>query len=577
MSFIYNGVCLQSFIYRFCLLISALYGISTSVYAIQTPPKELRENSLVYCARSASLIPNWQKADASLGINIINQQIYNRLFEQKTNNQLIPSLAKSYSLSADGKTLLIKLKRGIKFHHTPWFTPTRNLNADDVVFSLNHLLGKNTALPELNEPLNTTLPHSQLAIFNANAKKAFIPYFDSLKLAKKIISIRAVNPYLVEIKLTSPDASMLSHLAGQYAAILSYEYALQLAADDNLAQLYTKPIGTGAYLVKNHTRDHHIRLVRNPDFWGEASKIKNIVLDISSTRSGWLTKFLNHECDILALPDPGQVELIKQQPNIQIQSIDDTNLAFLALNTERPFMLNSQNRQAIALAINRSRLIRQIYYNAAKVANGLIPQISLTSQMQTTSFAFDYEPKKAGEMLKSIRSILTKPLIMWVVDEDRVYNPNPVKMAEMIKFDLSQVGVPVKIKIITRNFLNQQIRSGKSDYDMILTGWQANSLDPDGFLRPILSCQTRHSLANLSNWCDPQFDNFIVQGLQTDDTLARALNYDLAQQLAMQQVPIIPLANASRVIIARQTIKGLNLTPFGNVDFSMLYFDRGNL
>lgn len=555
-----------------------LLCLSTTLFALQIPPQILRDNSLIYCTRSASLVPNWQKTDASSGINIISEQVYDKLFEQNGKNKIIPSLAKSYSLSADGKTLRITLRRGVKFQHTAWFTPTRDLNADDVVFSLNRILGKDTALPELNNPLsNSNLLHSQLAIFNANAKKTLLPYFNSLKLQQKIDSVKAINPYLVEIKLVSPDASILAHLAGQYAVILSYEYALQLAADDNLAELDLKPVGTGAYQLKNYTRDHHVRLTRNPLYWGKKGAIKDIILDISATRSGRLAKFLNHECDIIASPDPAQLELIKKQPDIQIYAGNDINLAFLALNTERPFMQSLSNRQAIALAINRSRLIRQIYYGTAKIANSLLPQNTINTQLNSTPFTFDYEPKKAKEYLKSVHAILMKPLVLWVVDEEKVYNPNPVKMAEMIKFDLNQVGIPVRLKIITRNYLNQQIRAGKMDYDMILTGWQASNLDPDGFLRPILSCQTRHSLANLSNWCHPQFDNLMIRGLQTEDPLARALNYDMAQQLALQQVPIIPLANASRLIVARQRVKGLNLTPFGNVDFNTLYFRKGKL
>ncbi|EJS88568.1 SapA, partial [Pasteurella multocida subsp. multocida str. Anand1_buffalo] len=73
--------------------------------------------------------------------------------------------------------------------------------------------------------------------FHKQAKKIRFPYFESIKLNQKIKSIKAINPYQVQIKLFQADASILSHLASQYAIIFSQEYALQLNADDNLVQL----------------------------------------------------------------------------------------------------------------------------------------------------------------------------------------------------------------------------------------------------------------------------------------------------------------------------------------------------
>ena len=64
-------------------------------------------------------------------------------------------LAQSYSISSDGKQILINLRKGVKFHHTPWFTPTRDFNAEDVVFSINRVLGHDTYLPTLSDDVVT--------------------------------------------------------------------------------------------------------------------------------------------------------------------------------------------------------------------------------------------------------------------------------------------------------------------------------------------------------------------------------------------------------------------------------------
>ena len=87
-------------------------------------------------------------------------------------------------------------------------------------------------------------------MFHEQARKVRFPYFDSIKLNEKIKSVTALSPYQVKIELFAPDSSILSHLASQYAIIFLQEYAYQLSADDNLAQLDTHPVGTGPYQKK---------------------------------------------------------------------------------------------------------------------------------------------------------------------------------------------------------------------------------------------------------------------------------------------------------------------------------------
>ncbi len=197
-------------------------------------------------------------------------------------------------------------------------------------FSLNRILGKNDGILPINDDFgeeNSKI--SQYQLFNEKAKNKHFPYFESIKLRNKIDSVVALNPYQVQINLVSPDASVLSHLSGPNAVILSYEYALQLNADDNLAQLDILPIGTGPYQLKSYFRDKNIRLVRNDGYWGEKANIKNIVIDVSTTKTGRLARFLNGECDIVAFPDASQLKLLNERlPSVQISSSDSMNLSF---------------------------------------------------------------------------------------------------------------------------------------------------------------------------------------------------------------------------------------------------------
>ncbi|OBW94447.1 ABC transporter substrate-binding protein [Gallibacterium salpingitidis] len=546
-------------------------GLFGAGFALAAPsvPKQVLDNGLVYCTHSLPVSLNPQTADIGTNTNIVADQIYNKLFELSGNdNHVVPSLATSYYLSTDGRTITINLRRGVKFHKTEWFTPTRDFNAEDVVFSLNRIIGKNDGIFPADENVNTNSSKvSQYALFNEKAKNKHFPYFESIRLRNKIESVVAINPYQVQIHLVSPDASVLSHLSGPNAVILSYEYALQLNADDNLAQLDTLPVGTGPYQLKSYFRDRNVRLVRNDEYWGERANIKNVVIDVSTTKTGRLAKFLNGECDIVAFPDASQLKLLNERlPSVRISVSDSMNLAFVALNMKRQVMQNVDTRRAIAFAINRQRIIKHIYYGTAKVAQSIIPQISWASRFNATAFDYDYDPEKARSLLTNKNLTLS----FWVIDEEQVYDPNPIKMAEMIKYDLAKVGIKVNIKVVSYNFLKKRVEEGKDDYDMILTGWVTNNLDPDSFLRPILSCPSQSTISNLSSWCHPPMDALLVKALQTDVQLLRSLDYDMAQQIIVRQVPIIPIATVNNVLVANNRVAGINMTPFGNIHFRAL-------
>ena len=542
-----------------------------TVVAAPRVPEELTDNGLIYCTHASGFSFNPQTSDAGTSMNVVTEQIYNKLFEISNTAIPTPILAQSYSISPDGKIITIYLRKGIKFHHTDWFKPTRDFNADDVVFSLNRVLGYETYLPTLEQSA-VDYKNPQYRIFHEQAKKVRFPYFESIKLNQKIESVKALNPHTVQITLFKPDASILSHLASQYAIIFSQEYAVQLNADDNLVQLDLLPVGTGPYKVKNYFRNQYVRLEKNEDYWKKDAKIKNIIIDLSTDRTGRLVKFFNGECQIASYPEVSQLGLLKENDKrYYVKSAEGMNLAYLAFNFQNAVIQDEQVRRAIAQAINRQRIIKTIYHNTATVANNIIPNISWASSVNTPDFAYDFNPSEAKKVLQDKRLHLN----MWVLNEEQVYNPAPLKTAELIKEDLNNVGVNVTIRSVTRTFLIDQLNKKSENYDMILTGWLAGNLDPDSFMRPILSCNAASEMTNLSNWCDEDFDQLMDKALDSPNLWERAHAYNQAQELILSKLPIIPLANMKRVLVVNSRVRHIEMNPFGSLNFSTLSLRKG--
>ena len=542
-----------------------------TVVAAPRVPEELTDNGLIYCTHASGFSFNPQTSDAGTSMNVVTEQIYNKLFEISNTAIPTPILAQSYSISPDGKIITIYLRKGIKFHHTDWFKPTRDFNADDVVFSLNRVLGYETYLPTLEQSA-VDYKNPQYRIFHEQAKKVRFPYFESIKLNQKIESVKALNPHTVQITLFKPDASILSHLASQYAIIFSQEYAVQLNADDNLVQLDLLPVGTGPYKVKNYFRNQYVRLEKNEDYWKKDAKIKNIIIDLSTDRTGRLVKFFNGECQIASYPEVSQLGLLKgNDKRYYVKSAEGMNLAYLAFNFQNAVIQDEQVRRAIAQAINRQRIIKTIYHNTATVANNIIPNISWASSVNTPDFAYDFNPSEAKKVLQDKQLHLN----MWVLNEEQVYNPAPLKTAELIKEDLNNVGVNVTIRSVTRTFLIDQLNKKSENYDMILTGWLAGNLDPDSFMRPILSCNSASEMTNLSNWCDEDFDQLMDKALDSPNLWERAHAYNQAQELILSKLPIVPLANMKRVLVVNSRVRHIEMNPFGSLNFSTLSLRKG--
>lgn len=542
-----------------------------TVVAAPRVPEELTDNGLIYCTHASGFSFNPQTSDAGTSMNVVTEQIYNKLFEISNTAIPTPILAQSYSISPDGKIITIYLRKGIKFHHTDWFKPTRDFNADDVVFSLNRVLGYETYLPTLEQSA-VDYKNPQYRIFHEQAKKVRFPYFESIKLNQKIESVKALNPHTVQITLFKPDASILSHLASQYAIIFSQEYAVQLNADDNLVQLDLLPVGTGPYKVKNYFRNQYVRLEKNEDYWKKDAKIKNIIIDLSTDRTGRLVKFFNGECQIASYPEVSQLGLLKENDKrYYVKSAEGMNLAYLAFNFQNAVIQDEQVRRAIAQAINRQRIIKAIYHNTATVANNIIPNISWASSVNTPDFAYDFNPTEAKKVLQDKQLHLN----MWVLNEEQVYNPAPLKTAELIKEDLNNVGVNVTIRSVTRTFLIDQLNKKSENYDMILTGWLAGNLDPDSFMRPILSCNAASEMTNLSNWCDEDFDQLMDKALDSPNLWERAHVYNQAQELILSELPIVPLANMKRVLVVNSRVRHIEMNPFGSLNFSTLSLRKG--
>lgn len=553
---------------KWAFFLSLLWGVilwANIAYSAPRIPVQVLNNGLVYCTSDMGNSFRQQSATELSGVNVVTAQIYNRLFRLSASGKILPELATGYRFSENGKTLTLYLRHGVKFQHTPYFTPSREFNAMDVVFSLHRMLGRKIrfsqdTLPSRYSNLQSQIYHQQMHLVHS-------PYFDQIKLNENIQSIQAVGEWEVRIRLVSPDNNVLTHFASQYAVMMSQEYAKQLASEDNLADLEHFPVGTGAYQMQSYFRNQYVRLIRNEHYWGSKAKITHIVVSLANNPSSKLLKFLNNECQIADALELSQLKILEKnkRKNYYTKEVYGMNLLYLAFNFRQPIFQDRTIRYAIGQAIDRKRLVERLYYGNAREATQIIPANTWTFHPSSKYAKVSYQPDEARRILQPQHLTLN----LWVVNEESIFNPSPVESSALIQRDLTQAGVAVKVRYVTRQFLYQALEKGKADYDMILTGWASPRSDPDAFMHSVLGCQVSQELSSLSHWCNGEFDKILQQARLALHS-ERYRFYYQAQDILLRELPIIPLANAKHLLVVNRRVKGLNIPLRDHLLFSTL-------
>ena len=218
--------------------------------------------TLVYCSEGSpeSFNPMLNTTGTTFDAN---QPIYDRLANFKPGTtEVIPDLAESWDIAEDGKVYTFHLRHNVKWQSNADFKPTRDFNADDVLFTFNRQW-------KADDPYH-------------KISGAHYPYFGDMHLDKLLAAIDKLDDYTVRFTLTKPEAPFLSDMAMSFAAIQSKEYADALLKAGKPEQIDQQPIGTGPFELLQYQKDAIIRYRPFAGYWGEKPKITGLVFSIST-------------------------------------------------------------------------------------------------------------------------------------------------------------------------------------------------------------------------------------------------------------------------------------------------------
>ena len=502
--------------------------------------------SLVYCSEGSPEGFDPALYTAGTTFDASSHPIYHRLTEFKVGTtEVLPGLAESWTVSEDGKAITFNLRKGVKFHSNANFTPTRDFNADDVIFSFDRQGNPDNAYNQVSG--------------------GTWEYYTGMSMPELVSSIEKVDDYSVTFNLTRPEAPFIANMAMDFGSIVSKEYADAMMAAGTPEMVNQAPIGTGPFSFQAYQKDAVIRYLRNDAYWGDAAKVQSLIFAITPDASVRYQKVKAGECHVMAYPTPADVQAMKDDSDIVVMEQEGLNVGYLAYNTKVAPYDNPKVRKALNMAIDKQAIIDVVFQGSGQIAKNPIPP---TMWSYNDAIVDDpYDPEAAKKMLAD-EGVSDLNLKIWAMPVQRPYNPNARRMAELMQEDFSKIGVTVEI--VSYEWGEYLDRSKAEDRDgAVLLGWTGDNGDPDNFLAVLLGCDGVGA-SNRAQWCNEEFDKVINEAKVLPTQAERAPLYEKAQVIFKEQAPWATIAHSVVYMTMRPEVEGYVVHPLGGHIFNQV-------
>jgi len=469
-------------------------------------------------------------------------QIFDGLVALDAGLNVVPRLADTWTISRDGRTYTIHIRKGVTFHDGS------QLTADDVVFSIERLLEHKRA--------RRSIACSYLGVIKG--ADAF-----ARGKAAHLAGLVALDPSRIEISLDRPYLSFLEVLAMDDLRIAPRSVVTRRGE----RAFRSAPVGTGPFKLKEWTSDG-LRLVAHEDYFAGRPYLDEVVIHFPKPgeRDAGNARFLRGEIQIVE-PTSDSLPVLARDPTVEIHRYQELSLSFLGLQTGSPPWNDARIRKAIAQAIDRKALA-QLSPTTRREAQGILPP-GLPGYSPSPK-APAYDPDAARALLAEAgypegRGL--RPLRLYTAQSG---SSSVAKSNARLKDDLAKVGIVLEIHEVPWSRLIELIEDSAAPAFQL--GWIADLPDPDAFLRTLFE---PGGSANYFNFLDPDTAVSLERGASETNPLERARIYRELEKAILDKAPLVPLFHSMGMIASRRDVHGLKPGPMGiaSLDLETVWLD----
>jgi ABC-type transport system substrate-binding protein len=491
--------------------------------------------------------------DPAIGYDWQNWSMINSMFSRLVDykpggTEIIPSLADSYTVSPDGLTYTFRLNPRAKF------TNGRKVSAADVKYSIERAVNPKTQGPGAG-------------------------FFHSIVGADKMTDgsqttmagIESVDDATIKFTLSQPDATFLNVLALNFASAVPKEVVEAEGADFG-----KKPVGSGAYTLKEWVNGQRLVFVRNPDYFRPRPNLDQFTIEIGQEPLVAILRLQKGEIDIAGdgIPPAKYLEM-KNSPDSAKMIVDRDQLetSYITINTTKRPLDDVRVRKAINMAINKERIVKIINGRATPASQVLPP---LLAGYDKDYMGYPYDVAGAKKLLAEAGLADGFTTDLYAMNTD----PNP-RIAQAIQQDLAAIGVKVEIKALAQP---EVIAAGGNKEQSALTwsggmGWIADFPDPSDFYGPILGCGGATTGGwNWSWFCDKTFEERATKADAMSDPKQRderaKVWTKIFTDIQVQAAPWVPVFNERRIVAKSKRMGGpdqIYIDPTRVIDYEAIY------
>lgn len=490
-----------------------------------SPPGSDHGTTLVLARASE---PEWLNPIAGHQHPDADLSLFRGLFRLTENGQLVPDMARDWSVSADGLTYTLELRQGVRWHDGQPFT------AADVKFTLDTIL----------DPANHSGLRAQL---------------------RDVARVEVIDEHTVRIVLSRPLASLPAKL--QVGLVPRHRLEGRSFNTDPFSQ--ESPVGTGPFKFQSRERGEYLLYVANPDFYAGPPGVERLIYRIVPDPNVRLVELLRGEIDVARL-DPKDIAAASRSPDVVVRTLDSADFRVMMFNYEYPPFRDLRVRRAIQYATDRQALVDGALQGYGVPAYGPLQMLPVSGPDLPR---FDNDLQKANELLREAGwkpgadGILVKdglrlsfPLLAPTNDATRQ------DLATLLSAQLRRVGIEAVVQF--KDWKAFRIEDATA---LILGGGAAD--DPDNNLYRYFSSRLGSEGTNFNGYHNERVDALLEQARNALDPEARAQLYRQIQHELIMDPPYNFLVYLKHVYGVRKEwsgfkarLAGHGTTPLWNIE-----------
>jgi ABC-type transport system substrate-binding protein len=403
------------------------------------------------------------------------------------------------------------------------------------------------AMDDAGEAMDDAMGHSMVAA-------------EDCDYGGKIKSISALDDMTVEFQLCGSDPAFEAKIAFTPFGIQPAEW---IAETGGTGDLLTNPVGTGPYMLDEWERGSQIVYQRFDDYWGDPAIAETAVLRWNSEGAARLLELQSGTVDMITNVTPDDIEGVDSDPNLQLLVNANPNVFYLGMTNTFPPFDNPQVRQAIAMGIDKQRIIDNFYPVGSEPADYFTP-CTIDNACEGDPW-YEFDATAARDMLAEAGYPDGFETAIYYRDVPRVYLPEAPLVAVEIQTQLKEnLGIDAEVIVMeSGEFIAESNDGNLNGFHML--GWGADYPHPTNFL-------DFHFNEGNPQFGDthPEIYEALKEASAINDPAVAAPLYEQANNAIKELVPMIPIAWGTAADAALASVDNAYVPFFGATNFALL-------